>query len=827
MLTTTTPRPAGPLLTIAMLLSVAWPSTAVAQKASDPGLGYMYPPVVTVGRTTDVTIAGSDWTPDLQVIVHDPRVTLETVGRPGSLLVPEPPFVVGPKAYSPPPLPREQRARITVPKDFPTGPVYWQVANANGASQVGVFFVIERPEVIEPADRSREIRLETLPVMVSGRLRRNEEIDRYLFTATRTGAVTCTLWARRIGSNFRGVLEVRDAKGKLLAQRADTTGHDLSLTFGVKQKQRYSVAVRELDFRGHRSYVYRLQVRDGGRVLATLPASVQRGTSRDVLVRIATGNGGTRTVSRGLSIAGDAPATVPLGLDGLPYTVPVSGLVETTEAQLRGAAVDGPVQFPGIPAAVTGELETPDQVDSWQFTAAKGRRVRIEVFAARLGGALDTSLELVGPDGKTVATADDVAGTTDARLALLLPSEGTYTLRLSDLAGRSARGHRVYRLVVGDDRPGFAVTAPQQVKLRLGGSLELPVKVTRSGGFDGPITLEVQGLSEGVTVTAGEEIPGDKSETKLKFQAAANAATLSRLIRIVSRTRVAGQDVEMPVLVPSGVNKAPRDSAEGLVPGILLTTTMKPRTTIRPVESDERTVHRGSTHPAPIRVERLEGFQGDVLVCLDGTQPAKFRQGLLAPDVIMPRGTNEVFVPCFVPQLAETLDAYRVSMVAVTRVKDPRGRTRYLLSKMNGNTSVAITVEGGLLTLGRTSDEPLRVKANNGFQLPVQLSRSAKLTESVRFDVSFPRSLEGKLKAGSLTTSRSGRIELPIARTGTAKLTGRHLLRVRALARQKFEMPRLDRSSGITPLEPQLLEILDSGHLPVIAGVSVEVDFGD
>ena len=78
-----------------------------------------------------------------------------------------------------------------------------------------------------------------------------------------------------------------------------------------------------------------------------------------------------------------------------------------------------------------------------------------------------------------------------------------------------------------------------------------------------------------------------------------------------------------------------------------------------------------------------------------------------------------------------------------------------------------------------------------------------------------------------MTTSRSGRIELPIARTGTAKLTGRHLLRVRALARQKFEMPRLDRSSGITPLEPQLLEILDSGHLPVIAEVSVEVDFGD
>ena len=80
-MTTTTPRQARFLLVIAVLGLVAAPTAAWAQKAPDPGLGYMYPPVVTAGRTTEVTIAGSDWTPDLQVIVHDPRVTLETIGR--------------------------------------------------------------------------------------------------------------------------------------------------------------------------------------------------------------------------------------------------------------------------------------------------------------------------------------------------------------------------------------------------------------------------------------------------------------------------------------------------------------------------------------------------------------------------------------------------------------------------------------------------------------------------------------------------------------------------------------------------------------------------
>ena len=80
-----------------------------AQEPPDPGLSYIYPPAVRAGETTGVRLAGSDWTPDLDILLHDPQVRLELIGRRGPLLVPEPPFVTGPKAYSPPPLPREQR----------------------------------------------------------------------------------------------------------------------------------------------------------------------------------------------------------------------------------------------------------------------------------------------------------------------------------------------------------------------------------------------------------------------------------------------------------------------------------------------------------------------------------------------------------------------------------------------------------------------------------------------------------------------------------------------------------------------------------------------
>ena len=792
-----------------------------AQEPPDPGLSYIYPPAVRAGETTGVRLAGSDWTPDLDILLHDPQVRLELIGRRGPLLVPEPPFVTGPKAYSPPPLPREQRARITVPAGYPAGPVYWQVANANGCSRPGMFFVTAGPELIEPADRRDPIGLESLPVTISGRLRRNEEIDRYTFVAESDDPVTCTLWARRIGSNFRGVVEVRDEAGRLIADRADTRGRDVELTVAVRRGRPYQVAVRELDFRGHRSYVYRLGIRPGPRILATIPASVERGRTTRVRVLLDTGEQRPAETIRTIAAAADASGHVTLKIGGASVAVPATDIPEAVEP-----AAGGEVALPGLPAAVTGRLETADEVDVIRFEGTRDRRVRLEVFAARIGSTIDASLEVFGPDGKRIATADDSGGTTDPSIALKLPADGRYTVRLRDLGGRTLRHPRVYRLVVRPEAPGFSVTTSQQVKLRIGGQVEVPVKAVRRGGFDGPIRLEVSGLPDGVSITAGTEIPPGKSEVKLKFEAVAEAGSLARLIGITATGRISEVDVTRVVLAAAGVNLAPRDPAEDTIPGILLTTTMKPRTSIRPVESDERTVHRGSTHLAPIRVNRLEGYQGEVLVQLDGTQPSKFRQGILAPDVILPADRDVVFTPCFVPRMAETLDAYRVAFVAITPVKDPTGRTRFLLSKMNPNTSVAITVEGGLLTLGRTGEAPIRVPAGRGFTLPVRLLRSPKLVEPVRLEVRMPPSLAGRLTSRPVTTNRAGRIELAVQLSAGGRIRGRHLLGVRAVALQPAKLPRLDETSGNTPLEASHLAILKSGHLPVIAEVQVQVDFG-
>src|SRR2546425_292346 len=85
-----------------------------------------------------------------------------------------------------------------------------EVANANGGSSTGTFMVGAGPEVVEDERRKGPQLLPALPVTVSGRLLRNEEVDGYRFTVPKAGPVTIELAARRLGANFHGVLEVRD-----------------------------------------------------------------------------------------------------------------------------------------------------------------------------------------------------------------------------------------------------------------------------------------------------------------------------------------------------------------------------------------------------------------------------------------------------------------------------------------------------------------------------------------------------------------------------------------------------------------------------------------
>ena len=209
-------------------------------------------------------------------------------------------------------------------------------------------------------------------------------------------------------------------------------------------------------------------------VRLTLPANAQAGIGA---VRLA----GTNGVSS-LHL---------LMIDDLP-SVSKSGSNKTVNA----------VQNLRLPSAVDGSAEELG-TDWYRFSLRKGRRLSVEVVAARLGSRLDPVVRLLDVKGRELAYCDDAPGIgPDCRFTFEAPASGDYFLELRDANYHGGAEHR-YRLRVGDfplaSMP-YPLGAPKgsSVKVRIlgpevsgvgtvtvpvpAGASRLPIGVRRPGG---------------------------------------------------------------------------------------------------------------------------------------------------------------------------------------------------------------------------------------------------------------------------------------------------------------------------------------------------------
>jgi hypothetical protein len=785
--------------TTALGAMLAFAPTVHAQKA--PDAGYVFPAGGKAGTTIDVRLGGYDWTPDMEFFVHDSRVQLVATGPPGPILIPPPPYWFGAKGRLPAlALPREVPARIVIPANMPAGPVYWQAANANGVTSAGVFVIGTGTEVVEDERRKGAQTLAKLPVTVSGRLSKNEEVDTYRITAPRAGPVTCALMARRLGAKFLGVMAVRDSQGHLVADVAGTNGMDPSLTFAAKAGAEYIVSIHDVDFGGDRSYVYRLTITDGPQVIGALPAAGRRGETREVEfvgVGVATGASKLESVKGTVSFptTGDsfdyrletsfgAAPPVPMQLSDLPEIVS------------RG----GPMRLAG-PTGVTAVLNRPDAEDRYLLDARKGEVWSLRVEARKIGSPLDVAVTVLGPDGKEVARNDDLPETTDAGLVFAAPADGTYQLVVSDMAGKSGSPAAIYRLVVQRPAAGFTLTlAAQRVGVPIGGKFDLTVKAVRAGGFKGPITLSVNGPPAGITAPANLVIPADKGDLAISLQAAKDASAAAGLVSVSGSATIDGKAVSHVALAPITVNRAPRSPEDNRLPAALVAGTLKPLFKGRPFDQDTgRKVPRGSTFPAEVVIERLDGFRGEIVLHMAATQSYQV-QGIAGGDVVVPPDAKLVLYPCYMPEWLETTRTSRLGMVGVAKVADARGKVRYQLNEITG--FVTMTMEGALLKVS-SDDHDLAVRAGQPFDVHIKVARLAKLPEPVRLELRVPDELAGMLKAEPLIVPVS-KEEVMMRVTPSAKLVGPCTFAIRGTAMQDGKYPAISETEITVEFSPHV-----------------------
>jgi hypothetical protein len=776
------------IVVLSCFLIPAFP--AHAQKA--PETGYIFPAGGKAGTIVNVHLGGYDWTPDMEFFVHDPRVQLITTGPPGPILIPPPPYWFGAKGrIGALPLARELPATLVIPADVPPGPIYWQAANANGCTSVGVFIIGTGPEVVEDKSRKTPQVLPSLPMTVSGRLLKNEEVDRYRFVAAKDGPITCELMARRLGAKFLGIVEVHDSNGRLIADALGTSGADPILTFAAKAGAEYVVSIHDIDFGGDRSYVYRLTVTPGPRVVGAIPAAGKRGETRDV--EFVVDSGAARLASITAKVVFPALGTrFDYRLQTPSGAAPAFSLLLSDHAEVvaGGARLVGPM-------GVTGVLDKPDTEDRYSFDWKKGEVWSLSLEAKRIGSPLDVALAVLGPDGKELARNDDLPGTTDAGLEFTVPADGTYRIVVSDMAGKSGSRAAIYRLVVRQPARDFALQlATPRVSVHLGGKFDLAVQAIRTGGFKGPITLTVKGLPLGVTVPANLVISADKDAIVIPLQAAKDAGTAAGLVTIegtadlspvtpglFSRTgapKPAGPAVTRTAMARTTVNRAPRSPDENQLAAILVASTLKPLFKGRPVDQDTgRKVYRGTTFPADVLVERLDGFNGEIVLRMAATQSYQV-QGITGGEVVVPPGVTKAIYPCFVPEWLETTRTSRLGMIAVAKVADPKGRIRYQVNDITG--FITMTMEGALLKVS-AEDSDRTLPAGQPFDMHLKVLRLAKLAEPVRLELRLPAELTNQLKAEPIVVA-VGKENAVLRITSAPGLRGLHTITVRATALQ-------------------------------------------
>ncbi|MDA1049407.1 MAG: hypothetical protein O3C40_02865 [Planctomycetota bacterium] len=754
-------------------LGLLFGASAPAQQQA-PAIGYMYPSGGQAGTTVDVVLGGYDWTPDIELFVHDPRIGLEFTGSPGPVIVPEPPYWFEKKARRGPfPLPRETPAKLTIPADVKPGVYRWQAANANGATATGRLMVSAHREVREQAERTEPQMLDSLPVIVCGQIIKIEEVDRFRFVAPHDGPITLSLEAAAIGSPLTAGVEVRNASGQLVAEATDTAGDDLRVTFAAKLDQPYVVSIFDIDFRGNRSFVYRMAFTPGPQVVATIPAAGRRGETRDVEFvgyGVATGGAKLESLTRSVTFP-DGPADsfamrleTPFGVSE-PVALLLSDIPEVVEAARRG---DEAIPL-SIPSAVTGVLDQRYGADRYVVEGKQGETWAIELRAEAVGSKLDVALSVLDGQGKELKRSDDLTGTTDAGLEFVVPADGSYEFIVSDSSLQSGNRAAVYRLAVRPAELGFTLSGPEFVTLPLGGKASLAITATRAAGFAEPIRLRIEGLPVSVSIPDETVIAAGQSDVKIELSTAAEAGTVAAKLQVAGQARIGERDV-----------------VKRLEP-VLLAVTMNPPFSVDAEGKDDVTKWpRGTTFPGPVLIQRDEGFAGNIVLEMAARQ-GRHRQGIRGPELTVPPDVDRILYPVFLPEWLETTRTSRMVVNGVAQVADPKGRVRYLSSKLK--TRIGFLPTGALLKIDCEVPE-IEAASNQPFDIPLTINRAKNLFEPAHIELVDDRESQGLHAAEGLTVAGSQSHAVlsvtPLLATG---FVGERKITIRATVLQNEQYP--------------------------------------
>jgi hypothetical protein len=178
---------------------------------------------------------------------------------------------------------------------------------------------------------------------------------------------------------------------------------------------------------------------------------------------------------------------------------------------------------PNIPqglAGVSGRLSTSHEEDRYRVAVSPGKKVKLEVFAERLGSPIDCAIVVRDDKGAQLARGEDSPGTLDPALEYTVPDKVTSIIvGVVDAQGQGGpRG--VYRLTVDPQEAAKSefklTTTVQRGALPAAGRQVVSVLIERRG-YAGKVDLVAAGLPPGIKMD-GVTIPDGADGTLLTIE---------------------------------------------------------------------------------------------------------------------------------------------------------------------------------------------------------------------------------------------------------------------------------------------------------------------
>src|SRR5262245_14148565 len=530
------------------LCSLCLGGKSLAQ-TSYPMITHVTPVAVQRGQTAEVTVDGQmNFFGVYKALFDGPGLTAEVPG--------EPPARVEPAKR---PQVKSVKLKLGVAADAPLGVREFRLASLLGVSSVGQIVVVDDPVVSEAGDNNTPAKANavTLPCTICGKIEAAEDVDYFKFHGEAGKTVTFDVFCARLQDKIHDlqkhadpILTLYDADGRELAGNDDSLFADSLLSFTLPKAGDYLLQVRDSKYDGDPRWVYAVRATDRPYASHVFPMAGNPGQTIEVEPV-----GSAKAMRQRVSLrVPEQEGIQELSLDlGTIKTNPVGFVVSPLPQVVEQEPNDEPEQAMRLtlPCGVNGRIGRKRDLDYFLFAARKGQAIRFEVKARRFGtplcSGLDSFLEVMTPKGQVLASNDDTFGK-DASVVFTPPADGDYVVCLRDLHSKGGDTW-VYYLEADWARPDFTLRCdPDKAMLGPGTSMPWYVQVTRSGGFEGPVAVEVQGLPKGVSVNP-LTIPPTMTQGLLVLTADDGAAIDAANVKVVGKAVVKGADGQEETLV--------------------------------------------------------------------------------------------------------------------------------------------------------------------------------------------------------------------------------------------------------------------------------------